>query len=95
MDKFNEAVSLRSKAVTRLADGAGFFRHMARQYPDAFDARAGRFAMGLAVAVLRQEAETLTVEAMSDDAGDLGVIKGIVAYHIQNWPGSDLSLIHI
>ena len=46
MDKFNEAVSLRSKAVTRLADGAGFFRHMARQYPDAFDARAGRFAMG-------------------------------------------------
>ncbi|SHJ55829.1 NADPH-dependent ferric siderophore reductase, contains FAD-binding and SIP domains [Aureimonas altamirensis DSM 21988] len=93
MDKFNEAVSLRSKAVTRLADGAGFFRHMARQYPDAFDARAGRFAMGLAVAVLRQEAETLTVEAMSDDAGDLGVIKGIVAYHIQNWPGSDGSSV--
>ena len=30
---------------------------------------------------------------MSDDAGDLGVIKGIVAYHIQNWPGSDGSSV--
>lgn len=93
MDKFSEAETLRSKAGSRLDDAAGFFRHMARQYPDGFDARAGRFIMGLAVATFHVESGTLTVEAVSDDAGDLGVIKGIVAYHIQNWPGSDGSSV--
>ncbi len=89
MDKLSDGSPLRATTGIAIGDGAGFLRHLARAYPDGFDRAAGRMVMGLASAEFHLERGRVSVTVTSSDAGDLGILKGLIAYQAQNWPGTD------
>ncbi|KAA0970910.1 siderophore-interacting protein [Aureimonas fodinaquatilis] len=87
------AAHLFSKAVVRRVDSGRFLNHLWRHYPESFDPTDGCFVLGEAVARISFIKNSMIITVMASDDASLRNLKGILAYQLQNWPGTDFASI--